>query len=181
MPTGELITNLRNTVLPHTHLGETIALPILIPKDSVNPADFVVAHRARHVAVLLRAGGNHHPRGNAKRNHLTNQDVLAVHIGILWHKPVLAQLFVVGILHLPSELDVRLVEPLLLTAALVLLLLVLVRAVEDTAKAAPLQERPINHHGILLVIARIRHNRHHDILPTRHLLRAVELADEGRH
>ena len=181
MTTGELVPNLWNPVLTHPHLGETVALTVTIAEDTIHPANLIVPHRPGHVTILLCPRRHHHARGNAKRHHLANQDVLIIHIMILWHKPVLTQLLVIGVLHLPSGLGIWLEEALLLTTALILLLLILVGAVEDTAKPATLEERAVNHDRILLIISSIGHNRHHNILTRGHLLGSVELAHEGRH
>ena len=70
-------------------------------------------------------------------------------------------------------------ESLFFARRLILPLFVLVGAVEDGAEATTIQGRPIDHVGILLIVSRVGHDRHDDILSRGKLLCAIVTAHEG--
>ena len=79
------------------------------------------------------------------------------------------------------ETSVRFTESLLFPARLILLFLVLVRSVKDRAKQTTVQRCPINHHGILLIVPSVRHNRDNNVVSARHVLCPVVFAHVRSH
>ena len=176
----ELVANLWNPVLAHTHLCKGVAFPIPVLKYAINPPSFIITHRPGYVTKPLGAGGNHHASGDAERHVFPDKNVVGVHIGVLWHEATLIQLRIVRVLHLFRHGRVGAHESLLFAGRLILPLLILVGAVEDGAEEATIERAPIDHDGILLVVARVCTNRHHDILAGRHRLCTIEATHEWR-
>ena len=120
-------------------------------------------------------------RPESHRHDLAHQDVVRIDERIFRYESIGPQLFIVGLLHMFRQARIGLAETFFLSRRLILLLLVLVRSIEDGAKETPVQRRTVNHYGILLVIAAVRHNRYDNVESRRHLLGPVVLAHKGRH
>ena len=181
MARREFVADLWNTVLAHAHLGEGIALAVPVLEDAIHPARLIVAHRSGHVTIALGSCGNHHPCRHTQGHILADQDIVRVDIGVLGNEAALVQLRVVGILHLLRHRRIRIDEPLLLTAALILAFLILVGAVEDATKQPTIQGPTVNHDGILLIVASVGQDSDYNILAGGHGLCSVEAAHERRH
>jgi len=115
MARGELVTNLGNPVLAHSHFRERVALAIPVLEDLIHPARLIVAHRPGNVTESLGPCRNHHPCRDTQRDVFANQNVIRIHIRILRHKACLVQLGIVRILHLLRHGRIRLDKALLLT------------------------------------------------------------------
>ena len=100
MTARKLITNLRDAVLTNTDLYERVALAISVLEDAVDVAELVVAHRSRHIAVLLCASRNDHARRNTKRHNLTDQDILRADECVLGHEAIRSELPIIRILYM---------------------------------------------------------------------------------
>ena len=200
----KLISNRRHTLRPHANLdkGESLAVPSMI--DLVHESRLVVAQHLGGITEPLSSRCLHR-RSRLRRRHrgkrtvrnpsrhcslysaqtdrhnLSNQNIVVVHIGIFLYHTILPQLFVVGEFGVFRQCGIRLTESLLLARCLILLLLILVRSVEDGTEQSTIQRCAIDHHGIFLIVATIRHNRHHDIVATRHFLCQIVLAHVRRH
>ena len=167
---AEFITNLRHSVLSHPNLDEGVALAIAVFVNLIHVPALIVPRHLADIPGFLRPRRQHRPRRQSQGNDFANEDVIGCHVGVLRNEAVICHFLVVCVLHVFGFRRIRPAELLFLPRRLILALFVLVGAIEDGAKATTVQCRPINHVGILLVVSRVRHNRHNDILTRRERL-----------
>ena len=175
----EFIAYLWYTILTHPNFGKGISLAVPVLIDLVHVAALVITRRLGHIPTRLGACRKHLARGNTQRDDLANEHIVGSHELVLRNETISTQLVVVGILHVFRDRNIRATESLLLPRTLVLLLFVLIGPVEDRTEPTPVQRTPVNHIGILLVVARIGHDGHDHVGAGGQLLGPVELAHEG--
>ena len=197
MTAGELIADDGCPLLTNTDLHKGIAFAVPATVDAVHVAGLVGAHEFAGIAEALSACCLHR-LGRCNRRHglecgvidtghgrtirstktnrcdFSNEHIILRYIGVFGDNAIVSKFPVIRQLHVTRRCRARTAESLLLTGCLILLLLVLVSPVELTAEQATVQRGPINHDGVLLVVAAVRHNRDDHVEAGGHRLSTVE-------
>ena len=173
VPRAELVPDDRLSQSAHLHLANAVPLPIPLQEIAVNVGLLVRAIRAALILVFQHFGGV----VPVDRHHLRNDDVAVLHQRVFRHHALGIHFFIIPEFHALGFGGVGLAAHLFIPVDL--LVLVLFGVVNHRLKQAAINGALVHQHAVLLVVARVRHDRHDDGPPRRNLVQ-LEHAHDAR-
>ena len=162
MPTAKLVPKCGLTLRSEPHFGEGVPITVAVEVVAIHVGVLV---RAIHAALVLV---HNHLRGVVAvlldRRHLRYDDIAVLDERVLVHQSVRVYLVIVGEL-CPLGLGRIGFATDLLVAIHLLLVLVFLRMVNSGLEEPAIHRPLVEQERILLVVARVRHDSHHDIGP----------------